>query len=37
MEKLFGRKIYLQLWVKVKEGWSSDERALKSLVFGDEI
>ena len=33
MEKLFGGKVFLQLWVKVKHGWADDERALKSLGF----
>lgn len=36
MEQLFGSKIMLQLWVKVKGGWSDDERALKSLGYDDE-
>jgi GTP-binding protein Era len=31
MEKRFERKIFLQLWVKIKSGWSDDERALRSL------
>lgn len=31
MEKLFAQKIMLRLWVKVKQGWSDDERALHSL------
>ncbi|NOT13153.1 MAG: GTPase Era [Methylococcaceae bacterium] len=35
MEKLIGRKVYLQLWVKVKKGWSDNERALQSLGFND--
>ncbi len=35
MEKLFGNKILLKLWVKVKEGWADDERALKSLGYTD--
>lgn len=34
MERLFDQKIFLQLWVKVKEGWSDDARALKSLGYG---
>ncbi len=33
IEKLIGQKVYLQLWVKVKKGWSDSERALKSLGF----
>ncbi len=35
MEKLFGQKVFLKLWVKVKEGWADDERALKSLGYTD--
>lgn len=35
MEKLFGGKVMLSLWVKVKSGWSDDERALKSLGYRD--
>jgi GTP-binding protein Era len=35
MERLFGVKVYLQLWVKVKEKWSDDERALRSLGYGE--
>lgn len=33
MQKLFGCKIMLNLWVKVKRGWSDDERALNSLGY----
>lgn len=33
MEKLFGGKVYLEVWVKVKSGWADDERALKSLGY----
>ncbi len=36
MEKLFDSKIMLSLWVKVKSGWSDDERALKSLGYDDQ-
>lgn len=35
IEKLIGQKVYLQLWVKVKKGWSDNERALQSLGFID--
>lgn len=35
MEKLFESKIMLKLWVKVKSGWSDDERALRSLGYDD--
>jgi GTP-binding protein Era len=35
IEKLIDKKVYLQLWVKVKSGWSDSERALQSLGFGD--
>jgi len=35
MEKLFENKVFLSLWVKVKEGWSDDERALISLGYHD--
>ncbi|MFN6960908.1 MAG: GTPase Era [Rhodocyclaceae bacterium] len=34
MEKLFGGKVWLETWVKVKRGWADDERALKSLGYG---
>ena len=33
MEQLFDKKIMLTLWVKVKRGWSDDERALTSLGY----
>ena len=36
MEQAFGCKVYLQLWVKVKEGWSDDERALRTLGYRDD-
>ncbi|HEB86341.1 MAG TPA: GTPase Era [Gammaproteobacteria bacterium] len=37
MEKLFHKKVFLEVWVKVKEGWSDDERVLQSLGYKDEI
>lgn len=33
MERLFDHKVFLRLWVKVKSGWSDDERALRSLGY----
>ncbi|MBE2294730.1 MAG: GTPase Era [Phycisphaerales bacterium] len=35
MERLFARKVFLQTWVKVREGWSDDERALQSLGYSN--
>lgn len=36
MERLFDNKVFLEIWVKVKSGWADDERALRSLGYGDE-
>lgn len=35
MEKLFDKKVFLSIFVKVKTGWADDERALKSLGYAD--
>ena len=35
MEKLFDSKVMLRLWVKVRSGWSDDERALRSLGYDE--
>jgi len=34
MEKVFGGKVYLEVWVKVKTGWADDAQMLKSLGYG---
>ncbi|MFV1996826.1 MAG: GTPase Era [Acidiferrobacterales bacterium] len=36
MESFFGKKVNLGLWVKVREGWSDNERALRSLGYADD-
>ncbi len=33
MEKLLGKKVFLQCYCKVKSGWSDDERLLKQLGY----
>jgi GTPase len=33
LEKFFQQKVFLKLWVKVKDSWSDNERALKSLGY----
>ncbi|HLB58363.1 MAG TPA: KH domain-containing protein, partial [Gammaproteobacteria bacterium] len=33
IEKLLGNKVFLRLWVKVKDDWTDDERALGSLGY----
>ncbi len=35
MEKLFGKKVHLSVWVKVKKSWSSDAAALGRLGYSD--
>ncbi len=35
IERLIDGKVMLNLWVKVKSGWSDDERALRSLGYTD--
>lgn len=36
MERLFDKKVHLELWVKVKSGWADDERALRSLGYMED-
>lgn len=33
MERLFGGKVFLEVWVKVKRGWAESEAALKRMGF----
>jgi GTP-binding protein Era len=33
MERLFGMKVFLEVWVKVKEAWREDERVLVELGY----
>jgi GTP-binding protein Era len=35
MQKAFGRRIWLDVWVKVKKSWSSDEQAMANLGYTD--
>lgn len=35
METFFGNKVNLGLWVKVREGWSDNERALRSFGYAN--
>ena len=35
MERLFGCKVFLETWVRVREGWSDDEAALKAFGYGE--
>lgn len=35
IENMLDAKVMLNLWVKVKSGWSDDERALRSLGYDD--
>ncbi|PWK93042.1 GTPase Era [Fulvimonas soli] len=35
MERMFERKVFLKLWVKVREGWVDDEAMLKQLGYTD--
>ncbi len=35
IEEMLESKVMLKLWVKVKGGWSDDDRALKSLGYDD--
>ncbi|MBC8210699.1 MAG: GTPase Era [Gammaproteobacteria bacterium] len=36
IERLVDSKVYLQLWVKVREDWSDDERSLSAFGYSNE-
>lgn len=36
MEILFDRRVFLETWVKVKEGWSDDDRSLRYFGYQDQ-
>ena len=36
MMEMFEAPVHLELWVKVKSGWADDERALRSLGYGED-
>ncbi|WP_462157570.1 GTPase Era [Pseudoalteromonas sp. GB56] len=36
LENMLDNKVFLELWVKVKSGWADDERALRSLGYGED-
>ncbi|CAH9050725.1 GTPase Era [Pseudoalteromonas holothuriae] len=36
LENMLENKVFLELWVKVKSGWADDERALRSLGYGED-
>lgn len=36
MASMLEQPVFLQVWVKVKSGWADDERALRSLGYGED-
>lgn len=36
MARMLEAPVFLQIWVKVKSGWADDERALRSLGYGED-
>ena len=36
LENITGKKVNLELWVKVRSGWLDDERSLRSLGYADD-
>jgi len=35
MERVFGRRVFLELWVRVRESWSDDAAALKQFGYSE--
>ncbi len=35
MERMFGCKVFLETWVRVRDGWSDDEAALKAFGYSE--
>jgi len=35
IERLIGARVYLQLWVKVREDWADDEQSLAAFGYSD--
>ena len=35
IEQVLGRRVFLELWVRVRESWSDDANALKQFGYGD--
>lgn len=35
LEKMLDKKVFLELWVKVKDAWSDDAQMLRNLGYGD--
>ena len=33
MERLFGGKVFLEVWVRVKKGWADDDALLKRFGY----
>lgn len=37
ISQLFDNRVHLDLWVRVKEGWSDNDKALHSLGYNDDV
>jgi GTP-binding protein Era len=35
MEQMLGRRVFLELWVRVRESWSDDVAALKQFGYSE--